>query len=266
VIWTPRFIVSFALALVLSLSLTSILVEIWNNTGHGYSANHVRLVYTAATLACWTVILVYARSPWVKVGAIFCVAWTFLKAGEAIFYILGFEERSIIFLHLNAATSSALLGAYICLAITRTPLTRWDGWLFRLAPLLVIGITATIYMWRPEHVLNWFTLERALNSALLCLSLVIWWLRPSCWKVQLGPAFMLGTIPLIQFVLNATYDTTSPTMQYFFSLIMLLAMLFGGLRILQSEHVHTEMNRDKTTSHGKLHSKWGRWTTESDPR
>lgn len=238
IIWTPRFIVIFALVLVFSLSLSSILAETWANTG--YPLNRVVLGYSLLALGCWALVAARAHSSWIRGGAVFSTIWALLKVGAAVLGLLGMEDRSPALFHLDAAANSALLGAYVCLSIAYTALSRWDTWFFRLAPLVGAGITAWTYFQGPVHELDWLTLERALASTLLYLSLFTWWLRPSCWKAQAGPTFLLGSIPLIQLILNATQDTATPTMQYFFSLIILLAILFGGIRIWQSERVRSE--------------------------
>lgn len=247
VIWTPRFLVIFTLTLVVSLSVTSLLAVVQSNTA--YSTDRVVLLYALVALACWIMVLIRARMPWIRLGALFCVAWAVLEAGGAIFGLLGIETRAVVFIHLHAATNSALLGACICLTSAYTLESRWDAWFFRLAPLLSIGFSAWLFLPSLGKNQPLFGLERAITTVLLYLSLFSCWLRPSSWKVQPGPGFLLGAIPLIQLILNASHDAP-PTMQYFFSLVMLLCMLLTGMRILQGEL----QQKRRLTSTAPLHS------------
>jgi hypothetical protein len=233
IIWTPRFILFFSLLLILSLSLTSILAELWRNTG--YPTDRVVLAYTVPVLICWIALLVRTRSGWIRAGAIFCLIWTLLKACNAIFGMLNIDTRSPALLHLNAATGSALLATYVCLALPHMPISHWDRWLLRLLPLVGAGLMVWLYAQSGQRTWSWYAVERVVYSTLLYVSLFLWWLRPSCWKAQPGLTLLLGAIPLIQAILYATRDTAPPTTLYFFSLIIPLTMLLAGIRLFQGE-------------------------------
>jgi hypothetical protein len=130
VIWTPDFIVIFALLLVTGLSVASILTQGWLNGL--YSSSKILLTYAVLIFGTWFTIVIKARSLWVRVGAVFSCIWALFNTFAIT---LSIDPQASLIVHLNAATNSALLAAYICLSVARTPLRRWDNWFFRLAPI-----------------------------------------------------------------------------------------------------------------------------------
>src|SRR5437764_6315696 len=73
IIWTPRFIIIFALTLVLSLSIESLLTQGWLD-GY-YSGLWVFQVHVVFVCLGWLILLVLAHSSWVRIGSIFGIIW-----------------------------------------------------------------------------------------------------------------------------------------------------------------------------------------------
>lgn len=235
IIWTPSFIVIFALVLALGLSVASILVQGYLN--NYYSAESVLLVFDSLLLAYWIALIVRARSEWVRVGGLFGCIWSLFSAMNLVVSLLPADPviRSTIAAHLHAATSISLLGSFICLSISRTPLTRWDNWCFILAPILCVCIILIWFLrFSPTHSLK--NLENSVAIVLLFASLATWWLRPSCWQHQPGPTFLFGLVPLIQLwiTLPGTQIVTGE-IHFFYSQVAQLCILLAIMRLVQGE-------------------------------
>src|ERR1700724_1229193 len=69
VIWTPRFIILFAVTLVLGLSLESLLTQVW--AIRWFTGTWVFLGHIALVSAGWVILLMTSRSRWIRFGAIF---------------------------------------------------------------------------------------------------------------------------------------------------------------------------------------------------
>lgn len=235
IIWTPRFIVLFALILAVGLSLESLLTQIILN---GQIAPGAVLIFHALPiLACWILLTIRTRSPWLRIGGIFGCAWTLFASGGFILSTLPIDPKSALPLHLTAATDCALLGSYICLSIDRTLLHRWDNWFFRLA-LIVSGCAIIIvYFILPTDIRSGRSLENVAIAVMLFLCLFVWWLRPSCWRHVSSPTFLFGIAPCILLIL-AIPNVTNSANFYFFSQVALLALLLGVMRVLQGEKTH----------------------------
>ncbi len=232
VIWTPRFIVIFALALVVGLSAESLLTQGWLN---GYFPGPwVFLVHVALILGCWIAVLVVTRSRWLRLSGVFGCIWA---VANVINFALGFTgERPpiLIIAPLVAIFSSALLGAYICLSIDRTPLRRWDTWFFRLAPLIGFPPIILIYLVTSAGIFTLAPLTGDIEALALILSVLVWWARPSCWKAQPGPALLFGLYPAILFCLSLP-GFGGKENDFFLPQVALLCLVLGMMRILQAE-------------------------------
>ena len=239
VIWTPRFIVLFALVLVIGLSLESILTPIILNGLIAPGA--VLIMHALPILVCWIVLTIRTRSPWLRIGSIFGIIWTLFACGSFVLSTLPIDLKSALPLHLTAATDSALLGSYICLSIERTLLHRWDNWFFRLALLTSGCAVALVYFILPMDIRSARSLESVAIAVMLFLCLFVWWLRPSCWRYVPGPTLLFGIPPFILLIL-AIPNVTNNANLYFFSQVALLALLLGVMRMIQGEqalsHVH----------------------------
>lgn len=230
IIWTPTFIALFALTLVVGLSLTTILIQGWLN-GH-YSDKSVLLASMPLLFCAWIAVLIKAHSAWVRAGAIFGCFWSLFTAGN--FWLLVVDPQSASVIQINIAADSALLATFICLSLADTPFRLWDTWFFRLLPLLAIIILGASYLHSFKEVDAFYRVESTGGTLLLYLCIAVWWLRPSCWHNQPGPAFLFSIAPLtiLLFVLS---DSAGRERIFFFQQIFLLCILLGTLRILQGE-------------------------------
>jgi len=235
IIWTPRFIITFFLVLVVGLSGASMLIRGWLN-GY-YLAGWVLIAYTVVNLGAWICVSKYARSPWVRLGGIFGCLWAILTGFTFALSLFSIDPGSIMLGHATAAASSALLGSFICLSIARTPPQHWDRTFFLVAPIAGGIFVTALFLHTPDKMRSLLLLEEYIATAELWLCVAIWWLRPSCWRTQAGPAFLLGIAPIIQIMLTQPANSNSESV-FFFSQVMLLSLLLGALRILQCELHH----------------------------
>ena len=231
IVWTPRFIVIFGLLLVIGLSTASLLTEGWIN---GFIVGSWALLsYTALLFGGWIAVIACTHSLWIRISGIFGVIWAILTSINYVLGLLVVDPHLSIIIHLNAGIHSALLGAYICLSINRTPLRRWDSLFFRLAPIIGSGIVILIFLLPPADR-SGLHLESIAATVIFYLCILIWWIRPSCWKTQSGPAFLFGLAPAIQLLLSIP-NSASPETNFFFTQVILLCFLLGIARILQGE-------------------------------
>lgn len=235
IIWTPRFIVIFALALVVGLSAEGLLSEGWAN--RFYPGGWILLIHALLALGLWTFILVRARSWWIRIGAIFACIWGLFACLNALMEMQVLDSSPAIIAHLNAATCSALLGAYICLSLDRTPLHRWDAWFFSLALVFGSGAVALFYFLNPVESRSLAVLEGDLSATALFLCIFVWWLRPSCWKARPGPTFLFGTAPAILLFL-AIPRVVDRSTNLFLTQIVFLCIILGIMRLVQCELVN----------------------------
>src|SRR6266699_2180663 len=256
IIWTPRFIVIFALTLVLGLSIESLLTQGWLD-GY-YSGLWIFQVHVVFVCLGWLALLVLTHSSWIRIGSIFGIIWALFMTIHIIIYSLNTDLALRVHALINAATCIALLGAYICLSIDKTPINRLDTWLFGLAPLIVCFVVILIYFLTPAYARSLTTLENAIASTALILSLLVWWIRPTSWKSQPGPAFLFGCVPLILVILaisgpeftSSNYflahvlgqpipNLLTNETNFFISQVALLCLFLGIMRVIQSERVTT---------------------------
>ena len=228
IIWTPTFIALFVLTLVVGLSMTTILIQGWLN-GH-YSDKAVLLAYMPLLFCLWVMVLIKARSAWVRAGALFGCFWSLFTAGN--FWLLAINPQVASIVEINVAVNSALLGTFICLSLAHTPFRSWDTWFFRLLPLLAIVILGASYLQNFKDA--FYRVEGTGTMLLLYLCSAVWWLRLSCWRSQPGPTFLFGIAPLI-LLLFILPTSIGREQVFFFQQIFLLCILLGAMRILQGE-------------------------------
>lgn len=257
IIWTPRFIVIFALTLVFGLSIESLLTQGWLNgyyTGQWIFQVHVILISLG-----WLALCIFTHSRWIRIGSIFGCIWALFITVNIIVSTQHSNLASHVLTLMNAATCIALLGSYICLSIERTPFGRLDSWFFGFAPIAGSIAVALVYFLAPanEHSLN--ALENAIATIALVLALLVWWIRPTSWKSQPGPTFLFGFVPLILLILaisdqeftSSNYFLAHVLMRpipnlltnennFFLSQVALLCLLLGIMRVLQYELVATK--------------------------
>jgi hypothetical protein len=215
--------------------MANILTQAWLN-GY-YSSDWAFQAYAAPIFGCWIALLLRARSPWVRMGAIFGCIWSIFSSISFVLDLFSVSPHSLIVAHLNAAMYSALLGSYICLSIARTPMYRWDSWFFRLVPILSGSTIVVAYFLAPTQPPALDYLEHVIALVALSLSVIVWWIRPSCWRTQPGPTLLFGLVPFI-LVLFAIPNAATLETFFFFTLAMLLSLLLGIMRLLQCELRH----------------------------
>ncbi len=235
IIWTPRFIVIFALALVVGLAAEGLLAEGWAN--RLYPGDWILLIHAILALGGWTFTLVRARSWWIRSGAIFACVWALFACLNALMEMHVVDSSPAIIAHLVAAICSALLGAYICLSLDRTHLRRWDALFFRLALVLGSGSVAFFYFLTPLESRSLAVLEGDLSATALFLCVFVWWLRPSCWRARPGPTFLFGMAPAILLLLAIPKIVDGGT-NLFLTQVVFLCIILGIMRLVQCELVN----------------------------
>ncbi|MFL5694884.1 MAG: hypothetical protein ACJ795_24095 [Ktedonobacteraceae bacterium] len=232
VIWTPRFIVIFALVLVLGLSLESVLTQAWSN--HFINASWVISAHVACIVGCVLAIIGTTRSWWLRMGGIFACIWAVFTIFNQFLILSTLIPTSPVPAYVNAAICSALLGSYICFSLERTPHTTWDTWFFRIALTIGICIVGIIFFVTLVTQGPLSTIESGIAALGLVFAALVWWLRPSCWQTQPGPTFLFGLTPTITLLLSLTALGHGPT-NFFLSQVALLTFLLASIRLLQSE-------------------------------
>jgi hypothetical protein len=250
VIWTPRFIVLFAVVLALGLSLESLLTQGW--AIRWYTGTWVFLVHLAPISAGWIILLRDSHSRWMRFGAAFGLVFVTFVAINVIIQQILFQPSSYLLAHVNVVTFLALAGCYLCLSIDSLPMGRWDAWLLGLMPVLGVVLLVPIFVLRSDRSMaGW---ENSISLVALILSVLMWWMRPSCWRNIPGPTLLFGIVPLLLLLLDLVYigsgsfnffpvyvtenaSATYSTRQtvFFFSQVVLLFLLLGLLRLVKSE-------------------------------
>lgn len=233
VIWTPGFILLFAAILVIGLSGASMLTQGMINDGL-YPAGAVLCGYGILLFGFWIALMRSTHLFWLRVGCIFGCIWSVFASIGFFLSTLPLAPTAPVLVHLSVATNSAFLAAFACLSVARTLFRRWDSLFFALGLPFAACVVILTYRFLPApwHTLS--SLETVAALALLGLGTLTWWLRPSCWRVQPGPTFLLGVAPLL-LVLVAIPGLPTPGDHLFFSQVALLMLLLGILRLIQGE-------------------------------
>ncbi len=239
-IWTPRFIILFALTLVLGLSASSLLMQGYAN--HYLAGEAVLLVGCGLVFATWFAVTLVARSLWARLGGIFACGWALFASVNFVASLLNAPPGAAITTHATAAANLALFAGYLCFSINRVPLKRWDNWFLRLAPVIAAGIVIASYLVAPRGTRSVHGLETTLAITMLYLSIFTWWLRPSCWKVQPGATLLLGIAPIFVLLTTTPYAFSNGT-DFCYLQICLVFSLLGALRIVQGELRLSEAER-----------------------
>ncbi len=232
IIWTPRFIVIFALTLTVGLSLASLFTQGWDN--HYYQPGWILLGDTAIIFGIWIAVVLRARLQWARIGGIFACIWAVFTGINFIANLLMVSSDLAVIAYLNAMTNLALFGCYVVFSTNRIPFQRWDRWFLRIAPILGVLLALPGFFFPPIHVGGLPNLASSTSAVALYLSIATWWLRPSCWKAQPGSAFLLGMAPLLLLMLAIPHAFNGSS-NFFFLQISLLCSLLGAMRILQGE-------------------------------
>jgi hypothetical protein len=234
IIWTPGFIVCFALTLSLGLCVACLLTRGWEE--HLYRGIWPLLGQVLLLLALWIAVVLKARSAWVRQGGLFGCLWSTFVGLNLLVHLSPVSQGAAVIAYLNASGNLSLLGMYLCFATERAHAPRWDSCFFGLALPISCGATLFNYWLTPADMRSSLTLVDACAAAALVLSLSIWWLRPACWKQHPGPTLLFGLSPAITLILSIPGITTSSN-NFFFVQVADLCLLLGGLRILQAQRV-----------------------------
>ncbi len=235
VIWTPRFILLFAITVFIALTTESLLTQgIINNVIVPFAQGWILLGHIPFIVTCWVLLMRSARSSWMRLGAIFGGIWSLFASTGFVLNTFSLDPTLPLMIHLQAATNTALLASYVCLSAVHTPFHRWDGWFFRIALIVGACAVALIYFLSPANLRSSGSLEITTSLVMLFLSLFAWWLRPSCWRTQPGPTLLFCITPFLLLLLaipavSANYES------YFYGQIALLTLLLGVMRLVQSE-------------------------------
>lgn len=232
IIWTPRFIILFALTLAIGLTADCLFA-----LGYGIriiEPGWVLLGHVVFVAGCFGGIICIARSRWTRLGGIFGCLWVIFMCLNLSLTLMTFDRSSPIIAYINAAMTSALLGTYICFSLEQTRLTRWDGWFFGLAILVSFCLPVLSYIFMPATNRSLAAIESSMAAINLVLCVLVWWLRPSCWQKQPGTTFLLGTTPAILLLLAIPTLGRGQT-NFFLSEVALLSLLLGGMRVWQGE-------------------------------
>ena len=250
VIWTPRFIILFAITLVFGLSLESLLTQGWAIrwfTGIWIFLGHLALVSIG-----WIILLRVSRSRWMRLGAVFGLIFVAFVTINITLQAILFQPSNYLLAHVNVVTFLALAGCSICLTIDRLPVRRWDAWVLGLTPVLGVVLLVPVYILRSDRSLA--GLENSISVVALILSTLIWWIRPTCWRNAPGPTLLFGGVPLLLLLLDIVYigngsysffpvhvtENVSATFNsrqtvFFFSQVVLLCLLLAIMRLVRSE-------------------------------
>ena len=232
IIWTPRFIVIFSLFLVIGLSADSLLTQGWAN--HYYPSAWVTLGHLVLAFGFLVAIIAITRSWWVRLGSIFGCFWVIFIGINTLLSFYTLDPASPLPAYLNAAICSALLGCYICLSSARTPLTAWDTWFFRMVLIAGICTITLVYFITPAASRSLSALESDIAALGLILCVLVWWLRPSCWKIQPCPTLLFGLTPAFILLLSIPGIWNGES-NFYVGQLSLLCFLLGTIRLLKCE-------------------------------
>lgn len=250
VIWTPRFVILFAITLVAGLSLESLLTQGW--AIRWFPGTWIFLGHLALVGAGWIVLLRVSRSRWARLGAVFGLIFAMFVALNVILQAILFQPSNYLLAHVNVLAFLALAGCSLCLTIDHLPVGRWDAWVLGLTPVMGVVLLVPLYILRSDRsIAGW---ENSISVVALILATLIWWIRPTCWKNAPGPTFLFGSVPLLLLLLDiiyvagntyiffpvhvteyasATFDSRQTV--FFFSQVVLLCLLLGVVRLIKSE-------------------------------
>jgi hypothetical protein len=230
VIWTPRFIAVFALLLALGLSQQSLFTLMWSS---GYiQAPWVLMAEQLCLTACLIVLICSSSSWWLRAGGIFGCIWTVFSCLNQLLVFVALEPLSPIPAYLNAIFSSALLGSYICLSLERTPRSTWDNCFFGIAACIVVCLTVTLSIVTAVSGGAFSTIESGIAAMEIIFSVLVWWLRPSCWRNQPGPTLLFGLTPALLLLLSLTALGRGQT-NFFLGQVAMLTFMLATLRVIQ---------------------------------
>ncbi len=233
IIWTPRFTVLFASLLALGLSIASISTQLWLDDV--VRAELILIFYTALPLVSSLLITFRVKSLWIRIGGILAFIWSLLMGLHfTIPSVSHLDPHASLAAHLDIATQCAFLGAATCFSASSIPFRRWDIWFFCLLPLIGVVIVGLNVLVAPTDLPTGSFQERMIVTALLYLSVIVWWCRPANWTVQPGATFLAGMLPLLQMLFTGS-GYYANDVAFFMTLVILLLFFLLNLRLLQGK-------------------------------
>lgn len=232
-IWTPPFLLIFSFTLVFGIGIASIVTHIWTNSTL-YTVDQVGMIAALLLSVVWLATIGIARSRWMRLGALFSLLWAVATLGQFWLSKHGIASQSVLQIQIHTVENSALLAGALCLSVGRTRLKRRGTIFFWLLPILFCAYLAYAYLKEPADTRSLLLIQEKFASLALYASIAIWWLRPSCWRDQPGPAFLFGLAAVILFLLNRS-GNLGTEQNVFFLQIFFLCHLLAAARVLQGE-------------------------------
>src|SRR5690348_11246752 len=121
IIWTPGFLLTFALILVLGISAESLFASAWANA-LPIRPWWVMSLHILLLAAGWLVLGLATRSRWIRAGCAFGGISTLFMGLDVFMNMQNIDPGSPVQSYINAAICLALLGAYIGLSVEGAPL------------------------------------------------------------------------------------------------------------------------------------------------
>jgi hypothetical protein len=232
VIWTPPFIIFFFTLFMLGLGLASLCCYAWTNSTLIVPAR-LFLFYAGIAFLCWLAVIIFGRSPWVRVGGIGAALWAFFGALQYYLQLHGLNPQSTVALQLNIVTICSLLAASLALSYARTRGSRWDTILGWLIPLCICAYMLLNYRKVPVHTSTLLFLEGKLVTLAMLLAVIVWFFRPANWREQPGLTLLFSISILIIYALTRMGPTTENTI--FFQQVVFVLLIVSAVRVFQGE-------------------------------
>lgn len=233
VLWTPAFILFFAILFGLGMSIASLMSFIWVNS-QLYPIDKIGEAYSVILVIVWLTVIVRARSGGIRLGSAFGCIWALGIFGQFWLNSHAIEPQAAIMTEMRALSNSALLGSALCLSTSRVRLQRWDVAFLWLLPLLFCSYLAYSYIKAPADMHSLLFIEGKIASITIYLAIGVWWLRIGCWRDQAGPTFLLG-LAIILWWLSDNVSNINTELSLFILQMFFLYLIMGLVRIVQGE-------------------------------
>lgn len=233
ILWTPAFILFFALLFGLGMSIASLVSYIWVNS-QLYPVDKIGTTYTVVLLGIWLIVLIRARSGGIRLGAAFGCTWALGMFGQFWLNSHSVGPQAAIMIEMSALSNSALLGNALCLSTARIQLRQWDTIFLWVLPVLFCGYLVYSYLRAPVDTHSLLFIEGKIASITIYLTIGVWWLRVGCWQDQAGPAFLFGLAAILWLAADKVGNITTELALFMLQLFF-LCLILGAMRILQGE-------------------------------
>jgi hypothetical protein len=233
ILWTPAFILFFAILFGLGMSIASLISYIWVNS-QLYSVDQIGKTYSIVLLGIWLITLIRVRSVGIRLGAAFGCIWIIGILGQFWLNSHSFSPQAAIMTEMRAVSNGALLGSALCLSTGHTRLRRWDIIFLWLLPLLFCSYLAYSYIKAPTDMRSSLFIEGKIASITIYMAIGVWWLRLGCWHDQAGPTFLFG-LAAILWLASDNIGTINTELSLFILQLFFLCLALGAVRMLQGE-------------------------------